>query len=316
MWERGVIAWRQKLTDALDTRIRAALTGSTSPRRPSWAAITDPDDRAIQAGIDIEASVDRAEQIATSPMTGSTTLGPGIGSKTADAFIEVATTPRVLMSAANLDEMGAGLGHLAKHPPLAGNDTLMATIIIRSQVGFNHSTLTKFNYTEAEFYRDWNLLMQSSPPVIGKDMWGRSKLDTNVEGVAAGAICEVAAAARLRVSGKNVLAIGPDEVGGTLPKGSAVDILTDTEMFQIGVNGGTVRNKVVGKEKTMAAAIKLALDSPGGAGKRYKFAHFDTDWTPMNSTITDLNTELANLYAPNPSKQIFTLSDFVELPLQ
>jgi hypothetical protein len=200
------------------------------------------------------------------------------------------------------------------------NDVDFSQILSNLKRALSHDTFKDLNYTESHFLRDWKQLLDLPPNerhFFGQEMWTDKLKDGNQ-----GAIAEVAIAAKLKRDQKKVLEIGADETGGSLPNGSKVDISTDTELYQVGINGGTIRNKLKDEPEVAAAGIKLALDAD--TGKRYKFAYIDDpnrdfinigDETGPEYYSRVLNDELKILYGDATPPQIFNAADFVKLNL-
>jgi hypothetical protein len=297
MLDRGVTQWRQKLTDALDERIYAVLSGSTPPKRQSWAAITDPEDRAIQAGMDIEACMDRAEQIATSP-------GPGIGNETANAFTDALTSQRVLMSGTSLDDVGAGLGLASRHPLLA-KDSDLAQVIKGNETVLQSGVFKDRGYTDAEFWRDWKTCFEDNPalPINGPDF------KKNLLAGQASTRHEIRVAAHYKKSkGHEIQVVAGADFGNSAA--TKADTLTDKAYIQSGETGGTIQRKLEKESDDLVNAIIEARTK----NKSFDFAHSDNDpdWRPTINARADMNNALATKYGvpdhENPFKT-YTIKD-------
>lgn len=286
-----------------------------------WQTIENAADKFITADAEMQRSLALANKLAN-PVTGS------LGSLTFDAHVKVLKQERLLASArTSLDEVGKGVGALARHPDLVGNDDLLARCIREPSVPtFNDPTNPKLstwhpsrshfvanNYTDAEYFSDWNTLLgdanSASHAQIGPNMWTAKLPNADT-----GAIAEVAVAARLKRRGHTGITVGPDEITGNPLKDAKVDIETGTEMYQVGLKASTIKNKLQNELSQTAQGIKKALDAK--PGKPYYFGHTLDDWSPTQGDLNNLNSALVALYAAEvpprlpPTQAVFTTEHF------
>ena len=293
------------LVQDVTTLVRNKVDKVMSPTG-RWGQIAQAD-RQSYALLEIKQSLGSAEKAAADRLA-------AVGPQTAQSHVNLINDGVVGSRRTSLQEMGEGIG--AAVAAAGVDDPTMASCLngVRNAVS-GTPTFAAHAYTSAEAGADLKTLLarqaaDTDPPAIIRPAMWNSKLP-NAE---SGAVAELAVGARLKRSGNTHIEIGADELP-TLPGGAPnplyqkrVDILTDTEIHQVGLRGTTIRDKILSDPDGTAAAIKAAMDAK--PARHYYFSFVEDDWIPLQSTIDDLNARLAALYSPGLSPQTFARSDF------
>jgi hypothetical protein len=276
-----------------------------------WAGVAAADKQAY-ALLDIKGSLGNAQKTASD-------LGASVGTQTAKAHLSLISDDVMKASRTSLIDVGQGFG--AAVAAAGVDDAKMASCL--SGVGNAISGTPVFaahTYTSAEVGGDLKTLLlrtteDTDPPAIVRPgMW-----TTKLPNAESGAVAELAVGARLKRAGNTHVEIGADELQ-FLPDGTLnplyqarVDIVTDTEIHQVGLTAMTIKGKLDDDMTGIVQGIKRAMDAK--PGRHYYFSFTEDNWTPIQSTIDDLNERIAALYAPSPASQVFTASDFRYIPL-
>jgi hypothetical protein len=291
---QDITAWVQLKADkvALDTG-RWKLVAAT--------------DRQSYALLEMKGSLGSAEKTAAEG-------GAEVGYQTANAHLTMVNDDTMASTRTSLRDMGKGIG--AAVATSGVNDATMASALSGAERAISESPTSVFRahgYTPAELGDDLRVLLlrgvgDSDPPAIIRPGMYTTKLKNKETG----AVAELAVGRRLKDAGHTHIEIGADEIPGPLYH-SKVDIMTDTELHQVGLQASTITDKLRDEMTATSQGIKQALDAKPGRTYIFSFA-IDDGGRPIQATIDDLNGALTRLYSaevpPRTPPQTFTSDHF------
>lgn len=249
--------------------------------------------------------MDRAEEVATSVLPGSTTAGPGIGTQTADAYVDLMTSERVLLSSStDLDGAGAGVGHIVRISGLTDAEIAQMLRDIDARVLPAKPVFQDMNITVVELTDSVRVLREKGVD-IPADHWGTGGLRQTVPPDAPAGTLPVGAtgpAAEILIAGKdvrnggNVSGFGIDLQNPEYADTKIDYLLGDDLMIQVGVTLDTVIAKISkNNADALAMANAIAKAKFLEPDRHFVFKYQDpTGAKPPQNKIEYLNARIAN----------------------